>query len=728
MRKAYRVIAELLVLTVFGSSVVVSCDEIVDMVKEPVFPTLVKEIDIEPGTELTLSFEPNMDWTVSVSEESFKWFKIKDGNFKVPSISGSASSGQTVTITIVTDSEESFSLRTCEVKLTMGGKTQTIAEYMLKAKAKVMETFAAVVEEDKFEITDGKYVYSEVALSESDVVRLVWDGEGRRFHFPLQVSANFEWTVEWPEWARADLDGNSRVGTVELDIYGIPSELPMNEAAAGVVVFKSGDNVMATYNIEIPAANAVFDWNLSYTSLTFDHLAYFHDSNGFTAEPLSGDFYGPEASRVLLMELTDNGYIVPDSPWLNIESTQWDQKEGSSVLQQRDLTISASRYSGEKDRHAVILFLPATAPEDYTKLLADGGMDVSEEYSQYAIPVVQRGRPSEFFTFEESESIRKDYKVEWKKSDEEMLPDAGLTFAPGCEEWKYELEYSMIYSSSRALAYITEPFDSYTVYDSLGVEVLSDDLADFWLSYNDMTPGYYGYAQMDQSKIKEKAPEYDEQGNPLLDSQGKPLMFPVTSTGYLVFKNKDGKALAVVKCVCVPEKEYTMDVLKDASQEMFASPQVAADEGASIYRIIAGPTYKKWVESTVNIYKLVYTVSDTSLDLLTSKSIFQYQCPGKFESGPEFVTVDDTDYLDENAEIGHYGYLLKYDESVGENGAYVGEYDGVTTIRMTLPEPDGEETEQTEDNGNLSEIIQFFDKDGSMILVLICELSVNTTI
>ena len=58
---------------------------------EPVFPEMVTVNDVVPGTKLTLGFIPNLDWTLSIPEESFKWFKILDGKFEAMSISGNAS-------------------------------------------------------------------------------------------------------------------------------------------------------------------------------------------------------------------------------------------------------------------------------------------------------------------------------------------------------------------------------------------------------------------------------------------------------------------------------------------------------------------------------------------------------------------------------------------------------------------------------------------------------------
>ena len=70
---------------------------------EPIFPEMVTS-EVEPGETIYLTFIPNMDWTVSIPEESFKWFKILDNKFEEQSVSGKASRlSQRITITTASD-------------------------------------------------------------------------------------------------------------------------------------------------------------------------------------------------------------------------------------------------------------------------------------------------------------------------------------------------------------------------------------------------------------------------------------------------------------------------------------------------------------------------------------------------------------------------------------------------------------------------------------------------
>ena len=111
---------------------------------EPIFPEMVTS-EVEPGETIYLTFIANMDWEVSIPEESFKWFKIRinpDDKFMEQSVKGKASR-LSQRITITTASDKSFSLRSCKVKMTMGGQTKEIASYTIKAENRVVEVYPA---------------------------------------------------------------------------------------------------------------------------------------------------------------------------------------------------------------------------------------------------------------------------------------------------------------------------------------------------------------------------------------------------------------------------------------------------------------------------------------------------------------------------------------------------------------------------------------------------------
>lgn len=716
-----------LAFAAFGA---ISCTE--EPTVEPIFPEMVTDYEIEPGQTIYLTFVPNMDWTVSIPEESYKWFKIKDGKLDSPTISGKAASTP-VEITIQTNAAESFDLRSCVVTLTMGGQSKEIAKYMLKAIDRTLEVYPAVYTDGGFEYAEEEYVYATEPLGDGSQIRLHWSQQERRYYFPLKISSNCEWEVEWPTWARADIDVETRVSDVYVDVYGILSQLPMDDEAFGDIVFKSAGSTLKTITLFIPRSKDKFELNMSFGSvLNFDHLGYLHTSSGFSNDPIEGFFYGPEAARVLILEKTANGYQAMESSWVDFVLTK-DWTPGADLLQQRNFTIDVLESAASEPREALVIFLPATVSED-EELFESGNLNA--EYQQYAVTVKQKAMPSEYITFEKSGDLSK-YGISLNTL--EQAPDLGLIYEDGSANWNYELTYTKRSSSNSATYFAAKPFKTYEIYDINGVKIPEDDYAEFWLSYEDMSDSYYGCVKMDQSKINEKIPDVDENGEPIFDADGKPLFVPVQQSAYLVFKNHVGSVLATVKCTCVPERIYTTDVFRPVDASMFVDPDLALASGASISRLIGGPTYEKMRETTETIYYLTYTSDNTKLEINTTTELLNYVCYGVVPSddqsdfvlanvtwtgrgdGPRMLLIDEAPFDNPDPDaIGANGFMLEWVEQETEEGyvgGYVGQYDGITSIRMTMPE----ETE-----GFVPvEMIQLFNSSNEVIMAIICELAIR---
>lgn len=673
------------------------------------FPELVTLTDIEPGTELTLTIQPNKAWSVSISKESYSWFKIKDGKFDKQTLSG-VSQSEPMTITIWTTSEESFALRSCEVVMTMADQTKTIAKYTLRAKDRVVEAYRAAVSEDgKFTYNEDGYSYESEAMGADDVIELIWDENDKKFFAPVKVNANFDWTVEFPEWARADINVESKTGEVCFEIYGISSRLSLDEDLTGELTFKNASEVMKRYKLRLPKCNDKFSYNLGgYRSLTFDHAAYLHTETGSaTLDPIQGILFGPAESKIVVLELTDAGYVLADDSWLVVELDAWDNVDGADVLQTRYFSISSPRYSEASDRKAIILFLPATAPEDINEILATDKMQVRSEYASYAVSVVQNGRPDEYFTFEVGESELVSAGLLFERSEEPILPDKNFTYAVGTEEWQYNLSYIKEMATTKSPFYITEPFESTAIYDAEGNEV-TENLSEHWLSYNALGEGLYGQIVMDMTKFTAGAPSEID--------------------GYIVFKDVDGKVLASVHCFYKEEVKTEEDVLVDVSSEMFVDHAAAEAAGAKVYELVSGPTYEIHKEHQAPIYVVRYTADDTSLEIKTSRQCWMYSCPGKM-NGPELVTIDDQIFHDyeydkmvEDYESGKSDVRPDFDTyykgtegilTFGATSFETRSYPGKSKFNMKKPEGSNE----TE----FSEVLQF-GSSSSVLFVFICEL------
>ena len=644
MKRSFIHIALSIVVAVF----VVSCAEKEpELTPGPIFPEMVTKDDIKPGEKISLTFTPNMDWTISIPEESFKWFKILDGKFEEQSISGKASR-IAKRITITTASDKSFSLRSCKVNLTMGGQTKVIASYTIQAEGRVLDVYPATYTDNGFSFSNESYVYSSQKLTSEDAIELVWDENENVFMFPINVNSNFEWTATWPEWARTDITADTRVGDVPILMYGVDSKLPYDKAE-GVVTFNNGDESFASFKLTIPGVREKFKANMGgYSSLTFDHAAYFRaDAGTYSNEPIEGSIYGPKECRVEVLELTDNGYkTAPENFWLNVKVDNWDNVVGAAVLQKRGVTVNATRYVNNVDRGAMILLLPATAPSDLSEIFEADMMQVKEEYAQYAIPATQLARPDEFFTFEATLQEREMAGLYFERTSETLLPDnKNLKFAEGAEAWQYELTYNRTNASSRSTVYLTEPYAAVEIYDTDG-KIISSDLSEHWLNYDQLGDVMYGQIVM----IEENLPMVEavgEDGEPIVDEDGKPVKVRVEKIdGYVVFKNDQGQVLSIVHCFYEKEKLSDVDVYVDASKEAFASPTTAANLGLTAYRITEGPTYQKYIEMNAPIYLITATQDNLEFGVRTTKSCTMYSCQEDPNRGPKMVTVDNQMFFD----------------------------------------------------------------------------------
>ena len=616
----------------------ISCTEKEQEVKiEPEFPEMVTDNEVEPGEQIHLEFTPNMDWTLSIPEESFKWFKILDGKFEEQSVSGKASR-LPKRVTIATTSDKSFSLRSCQVNLTMGGQTKAIASYTLKAEARVLEVYPATYSDNGFSFVDGGYVYDTKKVTSDDTIELVWDDNENAFLFPVNVKANFEWTATWPEWARADINAESRIGDVPVLLYSVDSKLPY-EAAEGIVSFNNGDEQMASFKVAIPGIKDKFKYNIGgYTSLKFDHASYFRaDAGTFSKEPVEASIFGPKECRVEVLDLTETGYVKSNEPWLNVVVSAWDNVQGAAVLQTRNVTVSAPRYTENKDRGAMILFLPATAPENIADIFEAGMMQVKAEYAQYAIPVTQLARPSEFFTFDYGISEREFAGLYFGKAAEALLPQKNFKFAAGAELWQYDMTYRRSMASAKSAVNLTEPYASVEIYDAQG-NIISENISEHWLNYEQLGDVMYGQVVM----IEDNLPTVKVPG-----ADGEPVSVRVEEIdGYVVFKNDQGEVLSIVHCFYVKEKLSDTDVYEEASAEVFKDPTAAAAAGVTAYRITAGPTYQQYIEMESPVYLITSTKDNQTFTVKTSTACTMYTCQEEPNYGPKMVTVDNQIFSD----------------------------------------------------------------------------------
>lgn len=541
----------------------------------PQFPES-KEYNVDPGTTLDINFSANMDWELSVPENSLQWFWLQDGSFKLYKVNGKAGD-QTVTIGV--SATEEFDVdRTCEVTLKMGGKEQVIAKLVRSSKDQTLTLYAAVVADGEIQFKeDGSgYLYEE---TEAQKLELVWTGSD--FRLPVQVDANYNWTVKTPVWAQIDVPESGN-GLTSLNIMGVPSEYPL-EAAEGKIQFVAGDKVVKEYAISIPGCKDIFSYkmDMGISDLIFNYAGMIRVSTGFIEGPASGYVSGAPGVRVLVLEGDGTTYSTDAPAWLSVEVVAYDTTEGAEVLQERRFNVSTVLNEGD-NRYAALFFLPPTVSASASELLDAEG--VKEEFKQYMIPVTQLSSDQEFVAMLSNPSTMADAGASFNIS-----PDSSLKTAFGETKYAYELLYTNQYARDEARMMFTSAVSSYKVFDQYKNEVTGSE--DFFLSCTlneDMMGG-------------------------VID-----MVAETKSFGYVVFYGASENVLAVIRCTLDPEKVIgeVADVAFIGESEIYA-PMV----GATLENVYDNPDFSRYREGNALVYHLKYTMEKMPMTISIPASV-----------------------------------------------------------------------------------------------------------
>lgn len=609
---------------------VVSCDpEIPVETVTAEFPEMTSHT-VTPGSEVELSVTGNMDWTVSVPEQTLQWFWIQEGTFKVNRISGKAD--QTSVVVIGVSATEEFDTdRECEVTMTMGGESKVIAKLVRPAKETSLTLYAAVVEDGEIQFVEDGSGY-QYAADEAESIDLIWTGSD--FRLPVKVESNFPWTIKTPQWARLDVPSDA-TGTRQLVIYGVPSLYPL-EAASGQLQFLAGDEVVKEYTLNIPGCKDIFSYKLdmSLTEIVFNFAGQVKTMTGFIDGPVTATVSGTSGVRVLPFELVEGKYAVADSEgpaWLHMEMTDYDETEGADVLQSRTVTVSTDLNEGD-DRNAVIFFLPPDCGDDVNDLFNDSLDAVNEEYVQYSVPVTQLSSDQEFIAMLSNPSDMAASGATFSvSSNEELFTMFGNT------RYAYELVYTNQYARDQARMVFTSAVTSYKVYDETGVDMTATD-------------GFFLSVVMD-----------DDMLGGVID-----MVSETRKKGYVVMYGTSGNVLAVVECVIDPE-----EVIGEVADVSFIGESVmyAPIVGATLDDVSDDSAFSHYREGNALVYHLKYTMPAMPMTISIPSSIKKHTVnPYTFRHN---IRVND----------------LKYDEDF-VNGVLGGValVDGGVTIYMEMPE------------------------------------------
>lgn len=354
-----------------------ACTKDEDSSPAPSFPKKVTKTAVA-GEVIELSFEANYDWKATISQNTYTYFQLLNGETTTNTLSGVAGK-QTIKVNVA-DVTVFDNAPVGEVTLTMNGVSEVIAVITYPTTKREVSVYAPVVNEY------GAYSaeFSDVALGSDDVLKMVYgmpvfgsDVEST-FYVPVKIVANFAYTVEGPEWLQAVENGEA--GATEYVLQAAATHIPADSEVATVNIL-SGSNVVSSFKIEIGGYN---DY------VAFDGFSEQSALNAAGEIVVAPNGVVTSGKDVVMKVCGENGEAID---WFTIAADEWD--ESGAAIQGRKVSISdVESYDGASARKAyVFVFAKNAAPADGETLVA-GGV-VAEKYaSSLMTMVVQYSEPA----------------------------------------------------------------------------------------------------------------------------------------------------------------------------------------------------------------------------------------------------------------------------------------------------------------------------------------------
>ena len=525
---------------VVGMAAMVACEEtpIEPEVVDPVFPSEVTEKNVEAGETVELQFTANLDWELSIpaSEQNKYW--LDDAGIPASKVSGKAGD-QTVSVVFSEDVYYDTNVL-CEVTLTMGGESKVIAKLTRLAINRSLEVYVAETSEWGFKKTYGTEKATALALTtfEGDVT----------YTLPIQVVANYDWSLALPEWCAGSIQGAETLSgksgqVVEILLTGALAENVKNGAEGFAKFIDATDN---TQSVELPLTFPAFADRIEWTepsSMAFDYT-------GTSSMPAIGYVLAMDGYVVRALGWNGEWHDTSFADWVTV--TPGEATEG--LLKMTTVTLSVTENAG-KERYADLFVFPASLAEVTADMICDPA-DVQNcsflpEYQKYyAGRITQTGVPMPFLTPQYPSSMLEAEGVFFtelgaKDSDNIMQWDI-----EGAESY-HKVTYTGQWSYESAYFNINKPYDSYKIYKDnqypegfFTTEVSAEEMEDYWLEVwanPGKTMGRFNMTYIPPTPIHAAVVFFDENGgkvaavlveyNPAASGASEGVSFTVTS-GY----------------------------------------------------------------------------------------------------------------------------------------------------------------------------------------------------
>lgn len=606
-------------------------------VVEPKFPEHIAAT-VMPGSEYSLTIQPNMAWEVTVPEATAAYFQIKDGDNKVYTKRGEA--GEYTIVISVAAVEEFDTDRVCEVSMTMKGQTEKIATLTLSKKEREMKIYPVSVEDGTFGYaTEGEFTYAYQTTEVTDEgVTMIWPLEMALYSTRVKIESNFNWVVDGtPSWIVPLAGGQA--GVTELWIKGDENNYPL-ESQSCILSFVDAvatDKVVATVKVTIPAATDIFTVEGFSEVTEFNYQG--HVFNSMIGEYVEGGVNGSvtavDGSNVVAVEFAQSvGLVQPQfaGDWLTVAYDNWDTTS-QAVIQTRKVVITAAQNSGAA-REATVLVLPKGVAADNIDLIAVNG-EITAEYLPYVVTTVkQAADPGSIDIVGQDAMAASGTTITALDPSHWMFGNfSGATVA-------YELLYTSKWAHEDWYVSVTRPYTAVKCYsfDSTGNFVeISGSAA--WITTTVFgTSSQNVRIEMDVTKSSAASAKNEITGD---------------YEGAVAFEDESG-VFAFIYC------RYNEAAAGAAADVAFYYPEYAAQQNSTLVELTSGELYTKYASYGEKVFHLTYTTATPNLSMLTGlPDIWDY------------VDQADKSWLKYEYSVESQVITMNADEGNGKTGALV---------------------------------------------------------
>ena len=497
---------------VVGMAAMVACEEtpIEPEVVDPVFPSEVTEKNVEAGETVELQFTANLDWELSIpaSEQNKYW--LDDAGLPASKVSGKAGD-QTVSVVFSEDVYYDTNVL-CEVTLTMGGESKVIAKLTRLAINRSLEVYVAETSEWGFKKTYGTEMATALALT-------TFEGD-MTYTLPIQVVANYDWSLALPEWCAGSIQGaetlSGKAGqVVEILLTGVLAENVKNGAEGVAKFIDAADNAQS---VDLPLTFPAFADRLEWSepsSMEFDYTG--------SSMPAIGYVLAPKGFVVRALGWNGEWHDQTYADWVKIEIDE--PLDSEALLQQLAVTFTIAANEGQ-ERWADLFVFPASLAE----LTADKICDPADaqncsflpEYQKYYVGrLAQKGVPMPF--------LAPQYPSSMLEAEGVFFTELGPNDSDNIMRWDIEgaesyhkVTYTRQWSYESAYFSINKPFASFKIYKDteyptgvFTIEVPEAEMEEYWLeawANPDKTLGRFNMRYTPETPTHAAVVYFDENG------------------------------------------------------------------------------------------------------------------------------------------------------------------------------------------------------------------------